>query len=505
MPQTATSRKVAAETASRHTLAPDSKPALPRRLAINFLFLSCGESLAKLLTFVSFSFLARTLGPWNYGMVEFTLALMVFFTLPVDLGLGSYGAREIARNPQNADRLLHEITGLRLMLALCSMVALGIFVAVIHKSTELKLLLLLYGLSLLGGPFLLQWFFQAHDQMRWVGGASVIRQAAFALVVLAFCRKGAPLIYVGVAECFSVGMVAAFCLYVTRHQMHYAWPLPDLRISHLTKHLSEALPIGLSEVAWAFMWYFCTVLLGFIFADRSLAWFGASHRALMALHTFVWLYFFNLLPSISRCVVLPKKQLLDLMDHSIRFAAWIGLLAAGMLGFMAPLLLGLIYGPAFRAAASSFRVLAWMLPVAMLSGHYRYTLIAYSRQKTLLVCTAYSALAAVVLGFMLVPLYDGMGAAWALLIANVLNLVLVYFAVKRLVTKVPVGRQLVSPMCALAAAAGLYACLAVWNIWVAGVVSCGVYIGALLWADGPRLLLFLRATIRKPALASQEI
>jgi O-antigen/teichoic acid export membrane protein len=485
------------------TPAAAGKPAQPRRLAINFLYLSCGESFAKLLTFASFSYMARTLGPWNYGIVEFTLALMVFFTLPVDLGLGSYGAREIARNPQNAGRLLHEITGLRLALALCSMAALGLFVALIPKSIEVKLLLLLYGLSLLGGPFLLQWFFQAHDQMHWVGVATIVRQSFFALMVFAICRKGAPLIYIGLAECLSVAAVATFCVYVARHRMHYEWPWPEMRISRLTGHLREAYPIGLTELCWAFMWYFCTVLLGFVFADRSLGWFGASHRALMALHTFVWLYFFNLLPSISRCVAAPRQHLLDLMDHSIRFAAWTGLFAAGILTTIAPLLLSLLYGPAFRAAASSFGVLAWMLPVAMLSGHHRYILIAYNHQKTLLACTAASAVAAVVLGFMLVPLYGGVGAAWALLAANAINLALVYYAVSRLVTKIAVGRQLVTPLCALAVAAGLYASLSGWNIWIAVFAGCGVYFGVLLWADGSRLASFLQAMSRKPALESR--
>lgn len=489
----------------QQTPGPTPKPAEPRRLAINFLFLSCGESVAKLLTFITFSYLARTLGPWNYGLLEFTLALMVFFTLPVDLGLGAYGAREIARNPQNARRLLQEITGLRIALALCSMLALGIFVGLIHKSIELKLLLLLYGVSLLGAPFLLQWFFQAHDRMLWVGLATIVRQMVFALAIFVICRQHMPLVYVGLAECLSVAAVATFCIHVTRHQMNFGWPRPDLRISHLTGHLREAFPIGLTELAWAFMWYFCTVLLGFVFADQSLGWFGASHRALMALHTFVWLYFFNLLPSISRCVALPKQQLVDLMDHSIRFTAWVGLLAAGMLTIMAPLLLGLIYGPKFRAGASSFGVLAWMLPVAMLSGHHRYILIAYNRQKTSLACTAYSAAAAVLLGFALVPLYGGPGAAWALLIANVINFVLVYFAVKRLVTEVSVGQQLVAPLCALGIAAGLYASLASWNVWPAAAASCGVYMAILLWTDGSWLASFLQAITRKPSLASQGL
>jgi len=137
-------------------VASATPPAEPRRLAINFLFLTAGEFTAKLLTFASFTYLARVLGPLPYGSVEFTLAVMVFFTLPADLGLASYGAREVARHPDRAPRLLHEITGLRVALTLCSMLALGIFILVIHKSIELKILLALYGVSLMAGPFLLQ-------------------------------------------------------------------------------------------------------------------------------------------------------------------------------------------------------------------------------------------------------------------------------------------------------------------------------------------------------------
>ena len=477
-------------------------PAEPRKLAVNFVFLSCGEFTAKLLTFASFSFLARNIGPWRYGLLEFTLALMVFFTLPVDLGLGSYGAREIARDPKRAARLLHEITGLRLLLALVSMAALGLFILAVDKPLEQELLLALYGLSLLGGPFLLQWYFQAHDQMHWVGLASIVRQAGFAALVfwMGPGRKG--VLWMGVVECLSVAAAAAFCVYVTRRRMHAAWPWPDLRIRRLLGHLREVWAIGLTELAWAFMWYFCTVLLGLVFSDWTLGWFGASHRVLMALHTFVWLYFFNLLPSISRCMALPSHHLLELSDRSMRFAAWVGVFAAGLLTVVAPVVLTMIYGPAFRDASGSFSILAWMLPVAMVSGHHRYILVAYNHQKRLLYCTAVSAVAAVGLSFALVPLYGGQGAAWALLIANAVNLALVYVAVRQLVVKVPIGPQLTAPLVALGAAAVAYFCLLGWNYWVAVGVACVVYLGGLVRTDGRQLLSFVQAVVRKPAVKS---
>jgi len=471
----------------------------PRRLAINYLFLSGGEFTAKLLTFASFTYLARVLGPLNYGSVEFTLAAMVFFTLPADLGLASYGAREVARHPDRASRLLHEITGLRVALTLGSMLALGIFILVIHKSNELKILLALYGVSLLAGPFLLQWFFQAHDQMHWVGIASIVRQAGFAGLVFLMCRRGSPLSYIGFIECASVAAMTVFCLYVSRHRMGFAWPWPDLHVIRLMGHIREAAPIGLNELAWAFMWYFCTVLLGFIFPDRSLGWFGASHRAVMALHTFVYLYFFNLLPSISRCAALPHKYLLELMDRSIRLGAWASLFLAALLTALAPQLLTLMYGPPFRPASHSFSILVWMLPVAMLSGHHRYILIAYNHQKTLLRCTAYSAAVAVLLGFALVPFYRGPGAAWALLIALLLNLALVYISVRRLVVEVPVHRQLAAPLTALAVSVILYLVLARWNVGVALDASAAVYMTGLVRSDGRRLASFLLTIVRKPS------
>jgi O-antigen/teichoic acid export membrane protein len=463
-----------------------------RKLAFNFAALAAGEMTAKLLTFASLSYLARTLGPSNYGFIEFTLAVMVFFSLPADLGLAAYGAREAAHSPENAGRLLHAVTGLRMALTLVSMALLAVFILLLHNTREVKLLLSLYGVSLLGGPFLLQWFFQAHDQMRRVGIASIIRQAGFAALVFLFFRRGMPLAWVGAIECASVAGVGLYCAFITR-RMGFGWPWPELRPRHLAGHLSQAIPIGLAEIAWAFMWYFCTVLLGLVFTGTTLGWFGASHRIVMALHTFVYLYFFNLLPSISRCVDRPARQLLDLMDGSMRVIAWTGLFGAALLTAVAPRLLVLLYGQSFQGAATSFSILVWMLPIAMLSGHYRYTLIAYRLQNKLLHRTAISAAVAVGLGFALVPVYGGTGAAWALLIANAVNFALVWQAVRRLVTPIPMRPHLTAPVAALVVSGIVYYALIGRNEPLALTAAVSLYLAALFVFDGRLLLSFLRS------------
>jgi O-antigen/teichoic acid export membrane protein len=129
----------------------------------------------------------------------------------------------------------------------------------------------------------------------------------------------------------------------------------------------------------------------------------------------------------------------------------------------------------------------------MLSGHYRFTLIAYRLQNRLLRCTVISAIVATGLGFALVPLYGGIGAAWALLIANAVNFLLVWNAVRILVVVIPLRSQLAAPLGALLLSGIVYFALAGKNLPLALIGAVAVYLAALLWFDGRRLFSFIRS------------
>jgi O-antigen/teichoic acid export membrane protein len=137
-------------------------PPVHGRLIQGMLFLSAGEMAAKIFCFVAFTRLGRLLGPERYGSLEFVLALIVFFTLPADSGLGSYGAREIARGRYPVPRLMAGIATLRLLLALASFAVLLATVLVLPAA--LGLLLLIYGLGFLLMPLQLQWLFQGRGK-----------------------------------------------------------------------------------------------------------------------------------------------------------------------------------------------------------------------------------------------------------------------------------------------------------------------------------------------------
>lgn len=465
--------------ATQGSLSPDYPgPALPSAagLALNFLLLTGGEFLAKLLTFAAYAYLARLLGPERYGNLEFVLASMVFFTLPVDLGIGVYGACELARDRGRAADLLREVAAIRLGLGVISFGALLSVAGALPRDETLRTLLVIYGVNLLFEPALLQWFFQAHDRMHWVAAVGLARKSVFAGLVFLLMRPGASLLLVGICEVASVLACSAVCLGVVRFRMGYRLPLPWVTRKVFWDHLRKAAPIGLSELAWASKWYCATVLLGLLVAGEALGWFAASHRVVMALHTFVWLYFFNLLPSLSRSVGMPAEDLRGLLSRSLEITAWGGLLAALIPTLTGGPLLVLAFGAAFEPAGPSFAVLVWMIPITLISGHYRFTLIAYGLQRLQFYCTLAAAGAAVVLGLLLIPRWEATGAAFALVAASGVDLILAYVCVQRRVAVVSCHEQLALPLLALTGSLAVYYVLVGIHAWAALAAALLLYL-----------------------------
>ena len=85
------------------------------KLLRNFLSLAAAEIVSKILTFIAFSYLARTVGAASFGYVEWAGAALLCAGLIIDQGFGFYGAREIAKTPSRAAGLIAEIVGARVL------------------------------------------------------------------------------------------------------------------------------------------------------------------------------------------------------------------------------------------------------------------------------------------------------------------------------------------------------------------------------------------------------
>ena len=442
---------------------------LPTRLLGNFLVLAGGETLSKGLTMLAFAYLARMLGPAEFGYLEFALAVVVFLALLVDGGLSPYAAREVAKQPRTVTALLPHVTLIRLALGSVACVLLIGFVGLLDRPWPAQRVLLLYGLTLLALPFSLAWAFQGRDRMGYVAAGSTLRWMLFAGGVFLYVRTPNDTWIVPLVE--TAAIVAAGCFYVAAFRRQFgAWTRRFDMHRGLTM-LREAFPIGASELVWGLRMSSGTVLLGLLVGGTEVGWFAGAHRIVVALHTFVWLYFFNVLPSLARTTVRPREELHALMRRSLRDTAWATVFAALVATILAEPIVTLLYGAPFAGAAPVLRALIWLAPAAMISGHFRYVLIGYGQQHWELLASASGAAVALGLGIPLVLSFGMLGAAWALVASEVVIGVLASLFVRRTITPIPfvttvgkallVGAALTAALSYSASAAGSVTGLAV--------------------------------------------
>ena len=363
-------------------------------LVVHFLSLVGAEVLSKTLTFLAFAFLARKFGSAGYGYVEWGAAILMCASLIVDLGFSSYGAREIAKTPERSSLLVSEIVTARLLLGVVAYAGVTLLAVFGVTDPPLRSLLLTFGVSLLLLPFLLQWAFQGHERMHLVSVTQFVRQAVFATVVFLFVNNIGDIVIVGLAEVAAVGLAAALCVLLYLKSIPRNGRL-SLRLSSDTFHVGGT--IGLSQLFWVVKMFGATVIIGLIATAGETGKFGAAMRLFIAVHTFVWLYFFNLLPSLSRAWTNDRAEFARLIRGSMRLVVAVAVPACVVGLILAPYIMGFIYGSEFIEGAGALRWMGIACLLTAISGHFRFGLLAAGRQSREMMSSAAGAATTIML------------------------------------------------------------------------------------------------------------
>jgi len=418
---------------------------------VRYLTLFGGEGFSKLCAFGAFAYLARTLGPRSFGTVELALSVTVFFVLGAESGLGSYGARLIEQSPHLAPKLIPQVAVLRAMLGIPAYLSI-LFVSERYGMPGVGILAI-YGVLVLLTPFFTQWVFQGLRQMQWVAVASSLRYGTFAALVLLLIRKGSDTRLVALAEILGAVAVVIFNAVIIRRvlRIRLDWRGAVSGAIGLVKHTWF---LGASDLAWAAMWYSPSIIMGGVAITRlyQVAWVAAAVRIVMALHTFVWLYFFNMIPNLSKEIHEGLEGWRDLLARSMSTSMWAAWLIALGGTFFAPIIVETAYGSNYVNAVLPFQIVIWMIPVAWFSGHYRFSLIASGHQRLEFFASAAGGLVTVSAAIFEARWHGAPGAVASLLLGGIVNMLLAALAVHRVIGRVPIAPAATPVVSCIAAA-----------------------------------------------------
>lgn len=406
------------------------------RAVKNFIILFIGDGLSYLLNFFATVYLARVLEVSNFGKISFAFAFFSFGSFLTNLGLVSIGTRDIAQSNKTYERLsqnkyITDVVMLRQLLAAITFVILLIIAVCINKSQDIKLLIILYSLSLFPFAFLIEWVFIGWEKMLAVTISKIIISVSYFILIFVFIKSPQQLTIIPNLFLVSYILGALFLLiaYFKQKppQCHCAL---KSRLSDWLQLLKNALPIGIGAILIQFSLNFNVIFLGLVENSFQVGLFSASTKILFFILIFDRVMNNTTFPIISRYYLDGKEKLSEVLNrlNKLIFAIAMPICVGGFI--LAKELTIFVYGLKYQPSATILRIIIWFFFITMLNSLYTSTLIAGKKNRAYTTSIGFGVIANVILNLILVPRIGAIGTAIALITAEFVTLIILTQKIK---------------------------------------------------------------------------
>jgi O-antigen/teichoic acid export membrane protein len=397
----------------------DTAPERPR-IARNTIFSAIGEG-SNLLLFLLGFLAARYLAPEAFGAFSAAFAFVGIFRILPDFGMAYASTLEISRNRSLAGRLIGNLLGFQGVLslvtvALCLGTGRMLFPAPEDRTTWIAVVLLSFDLILKSAKSTLRWLLKGFQRFGTEAISLLLERVALLALGLASLRSGGG----------AIGFVLVFVI-VRSFDTSGLWAYTNARILRLrpardpalwAELLRKGLPFAYVGLVITLLFQVDIVLLERIRGAVEAGFYSAPVRILEGLTLVPRILGYALLPTMAALNARSPAAVGDLYRRGLKYLLLAGLPVAAFGLLASAPFIRLVFGPDYGPSIPLSGVL---LPTALfmfLSNFSETTLACVNRWGTIVVTSTLALLLNVALNIVWIPLYGGMGAALARLLAE---------------------------------------------------------------------------------------
>jgi len=380
-----------------------------------------GEKLLRLIIglFVGL-YVARYLGPTNFGILNYAAAFVAIFTILAPLGLDEIIINELIINPQKKNKVLG--TGFVLK---CFGVVLSIILTCITflfnvNDSQTNTYICIILINLLFQPFfIIDFYFQSQVKAKYLVKANIISLILNSLIRLFLVVVKADLIYFVIVTVLDSLIVAIGLVYFySKEQLRFAtW---NFSKSLAFKMLKQSWPLIISSIAIMVYMRIDQLMLKQMTDFKTVGIYSAAVKISELWYFIPMAIGGSLFPAIINAKKISHDLYIKRMQAFISLMVIISFPIAIIVALFSTNIIVLLYGLNFQAAGAILSVHIWtgiFVFIGVASGKY---LIIEGLTKLSLYRSLWGAVANVVLNFILIPILGGLGAAISTLIAQMI-------------------------------------------------------------------------------------
>lgn len=360
-------------------------------------------------------YIARYLGPEQFGVLSYVLALAAFILAIARLGMDAVLVRELVDMHDKQKQIMGTAFWLMVSAALACYVVVGLGIWYIDEDTHIKIYALIVSVSALFTSFLVVDYFFQSQLMAWYSAIC----KAFTLLLMSVVKLG--LIFAG-AELFWFVLatlmdhvVLALLLLFALHKTHCVSFLKHFNWVDARSMLKSAWPMVLTAVAALIYMRIDQVMIRNMLSLYDVGIYSAAVKIYESWIVLPYVITISLLPAIVRLKQGDQESYQRRLTQLFRLLVWMSVAAAVVVFVVSEPLMVIAFGEAYRASASVVNIVMWTAVFASVgSVSARYFNVERMERKIAL-RTVLAALLNVGLNFVLIPIYGIKGAAMATL------------------------------------------------------------------------------------------
>ena len=361
---------------------------------------------------------ARYLGPENFGLMNYAMAFTGLFGAIASLGLQGIVIRDIVNSPKDSNVFLGTAFILRFLGGLISFLAIIITISLLRPDEALtKTIVAIFGFSLvIQTGEVIKWWFESQVQSKfvvWIENGVFLFIAA---VKVGMILSHASLLAFVIAAFFEalLGTIFLLLFYWKRTGSLTSWK-PELTIAK--RLLRDSWPLILSGLAVAIYMKIDQIMLGQMLGDQAVGIYSAAVRISEVWYFIPGVIVASVFPSIVEARKTDKNLYYERLQKLYDLIVWIAFAVAIPMTFLSSWLVTVLFGNDYNEAGPILSIHIWSALFVFLGVASSNWFLVENRQILSFQRTALGALANFILNLFLIPKYGVIGAAYATVIS----------------------------------------------------------------------------------------
>lgn len=397
------------------------------RFAKNASWMLAGRIVQMGLTFITTLYIARYLGPSEYGSITHTYSYVAFFVQVSALGMNEIIVKELIDHKEKNDEIIGTMVVMRMIVALLSIATLYIISNIVYKSSILLVLTMLQSISLVFQTFdCITYFFQskllAHKTSK-INMTAYTLTSIFRVIGLLIKRDVKWFAFAVSLDYIVIAVLLLFVYFKEGHRFNFSKDTGKYLLSRSWHYLFANIMVAIYGQA-------DKIILGNMLDDRAVGLYSAATQLCNAWPVVLIAIIDSASPIIIELFNTDKAAFRKKLKQLYASIFYIGVAVAIVFTLFSNLIIGIVYGADYSEASILLKICSWNTIFAYFGVSRTIWMQCENKLKYEKSISLVGVIVNIILNIVLIKAYGAIGAALALTLTQFITNFVTVFAIK---------------------------------------------------------------------------